>query len=367
MPESTTHSIERVELSGTPYERGVKHGELFSEEIETNVQTYLDRFAYLGATEEGVREQTTEFISLIEQENDDYAREMRGVAAGSGHSLEDITILNARWEVMYSALEMSTDGDGAPDGCTGFGVRPAATTDGHTYMGQNWDWIPSIKTFVMDIRQDDRPNVIALTEAGIVGGKIGLNEHGIGMTVNGLITPNDGQNPYRKPMHLRFQEALNATRLDGAVAPFITKDRAVSANVILGHEIGEFIDLELAPERVNYLYPADEFLTHANHFEGSDVDSKFEMLLPDTLCRVPRLRTLLTQHAGGIDVETLEGILRDHFNHPASICRHPNESLPVEEQYQTDGSFIIDLTEKRMFGTAGPPCESDYQEFRLAS
>ncbi|WP_306061297.1 C45 family autoproteolytic acyltransferase/hydolase [Natronococcus wangiae] len=358
-----------LELAGTPYERGVTHGEEFAEEIKTNVDIYLDVFEYKGTDEDTVYEQAEEFVPLIEEENEEYAEEMKGVAEGSGLSLEDITVLNARYEVMYSAFKEAADEieEGNPDACTAFATQPEITSNGHTYLGQNWDWMPGLETFVMDIRRDDKPNMVAMTEAGIVGGKIGVNEHGLGMTLNGLVTAKDGENPFRKPYHVRFREVLDAERMDTALAPLITKDRACSGNVIVAHAEGEMVNLEISPEEANYLYPEDHLLTHANHVEDrSTMNSEFEKLIPDTLCRAPRLKRLLSKHNGEIDVDILMDSLRDHFGHPNSICRHPNEEDPELDQLQTNGSYIMDLTERRLLGTAGPPCEREYKEFRAA-
>ncbi|WP_122089792.1 C45 family autoproteolytic acyltransferase/hydolase [Halalkalicoccus subterraneus] len=358
-----------LQLTGTPYERGVTHGTEFADEIATNVEIYLDIFEYKGTDEDTVYEQAEEFIPLIEEENEEYSEEMRGVAEGSGLSLKDITVLNARYEVMYSAFKQAADevDEASPDACTAFAAQPEITADGHTYLGQNWDWMPGLETFVMDIRRDDKPNMVAMTEAGIVGGKIGVNEHGLGMTLNGLVTAKDGENPFRKPYHVRFREVLDAERMDSAIAPLITKDRACSGNVIVAHEEGEMVNLEIAPETANYLYPQDHLLTHANHVEDrSSMNSEFEKLIPDTLCRAPRLKRLLSKHAGEIDSDVLTESLQDHFGRPNSICRHPNEADPELDQLQTNGSYVMDLTERRLLGTAGPPCENEYKEFSAA-
>lgn len=364
MAQLGTKPVESVELTGSPYDRGMVHGEEFADEVRTNVEVYLETFDYHGADEATVREQAEEFVPYIEEVNESYFTEMEGVAEGSGVSIEEVAMLNARWEVMYSAL--ADEADEVRDGCTGFGLRPEVTADGHSYMGQNWDWMPDIETFIMDLRREDAPNMTIMTEAGIVGGKIGVNEHGIGMTVNGLISEGDGEDPYRKPMHVRFREAMDATRLDTAIKPLISTDRAVSANVILGHTEGEFIDLELAPEHVNYLQPEDGILAHTNHFEGGGVTSTFETLLPDTLCRAPRMRRLLEQHAGELGVETITEALRDHFGRPASICRHLDDDIPERERMQTNGSYVIDLTEQRLYATRGPPCTTEFQAFEVA-
>jgi isopenicillin-N N-acyltransferase-like protein len=367
MAQTRKEPIQSVVLDGPPHERGITHGEHFADEIKQNVRTYLDRFQYHGANEKIVREKAQEFLSLIEENERKYFTEMKGIAEGSGVPLEDITILNARWEVMYSAFADTADEIQETDGCTAFGVQPEVTDNSHTYMGQNWDWIPSLEIFIMDIQREDGPNMIAMTEAGIVGGKIGVNEHGIGVTVNGLISEKDGEDPYRRPMHVRMREVLNAERLDRAVKPLITEDRAISANVMLGHAKGEFINLELTPEREIYSHPEDGVLTHANHFETNDVNSKFETLLPDTLCRAPRVQRLLSNKINDIDVDVLSDVLSDHFGKPASVCRHTDETVSEQEQYRTNGSFIIDLSERQLFATQGPPCSSDYRPFSVAT
>jgi len=365
-------TVPRLSLSGTPHERGVEHGEQFAAEIRSNVDIYLDRFAYHGADEESVCEQAGEFASLIDDENARYAEEMAGVAEGSGVPIEEVAMLNARYEVMYGAFSDETEelAEAEPDGCTSFGAQPEVTADGHSYIGQNWDWIADVapNTFVMEIERDDRPSMVALTEAGIVGGKMGVNEHGIGLIVNGLVTENDGENPFRKPFHVRCREILNAERLDTATEPVIASDRACSANFLIGHPEGEMINVEAAPETANYLYPEDGLLTHANHFEDrTDVDSQFERLVPHTPCRAPRMKRLLTGQRGEIDQKSLREVLTDHFNRPASICRHIEADKPEQERVQSNASVILNLTERTMRVTNRPPCEMEYETFTAAS
>lgn len=363
--------LRSLKLTGSPHERGVTHGEAFADEIEKNLEIYLDVFEYKGTDEGTVYEQAEAFVPLIEDENEAYAEEMQGVAEGSGLSIEDVTILNARYEVMYSAFKQAADDlDRAkPDACTAYGVRNSLSDDGHTYVGQNWDWMPGLETFVMDVEQENGANHVAMTEAGIVGGKIGVNEAGLALTLNGLVTEHDGEDPFRKPYHVRLREVLDAERMDAAIEALIAKDRVCSANVIIGHESGEMIDLELSPEKANYLYPDDDgLLVHTNHVEDTtSMDSQFEKLIPDTLCRAPRLRRLLTEGTDTVGEADIKGALRDHFGHPNSICRHPNEDDPEMDRLETGGSFIMDLTEKRLLGTNGPPCEHGYTEFQVSS
>lgn len=385
--------FERVVLSGTPNERGIEHGERFAEEVAANVETYRERFAHEGVDVDAMRDHAAEYVDYIERESPEYAAEMRGIAEGSGVPLADVTMLNVRWEVIYPAWKARTEAadeseagsghDATPeversptvDGCTSFGVMPSATADGTTYMGQNWDWLaPIVDTlFLMELRREDAPDVLAMTEAGIVGGKIGVNEHGIGIAVNGLISGGDGTEEFRKPYHVRFREVLDAERYDDALRPILETDRVCSANVLVGHADGELIDLEAAPELVNPIYPDGGVLTHSNHFETDAVESVNERRGPSTLYRAERLRRLLTADAAGtgdsdesgVDTASIRGALRDHFGRPSSICSHVDESLPTVEHGQTNASLVIDLQERRILGQRGPPCEGEYHEYAL--
>lgn len=66
-----------------------------------------------------------------------------------------------------------------------------------------------------------------------------------------------------------------------------------------------------------------------------------------------------------ISLDDLKAILRDHEEHPDSICRHPNERFPPDERYATVFSVILDLHAQAMHFTSGPPCECEYQTIAL--
>jgi isopenicillin-N N-acyltransferase-like protein len=382
--------LPRQVLAGGPHERGVAHGEAFADEIRHNVATYLDVFRARGIDVGEARDLAAAFVPRVRAANAAYAEEMAGVADGSGIPIEEVALVNVRYEVMYNAYTDDEDEDGGGggdgdggeregseptdagvastvDGCTSFGVAPEASADGHTYVGQNWDWLPAVETFLMEVRREDGPDFLAVTEAGMVGGKFGLNERGIGYAVNGLATPRDGEHPFRKPTHVRGREVLDAERFDAALEPVVATDRPGSRNYLLGHATGELIDLETAPEVVNYLYPEAGILTHANHFEDrSRVESRLERRSPHSLVRGPRLRRLLERDAGDIDEEVLKAALRDDFCHPKGICRYATDDGDAQGDFHTKVSVVMDLTERRLLLTDGPPRDADYREYRLA-
>ncbi|WP_129113686.1 C45 family autoproteolytic acyltransferase/hydolase [Halegenticoccus tardaugens] len=356
--------LPHIALSGTAYERGVVHGETFADEIRKNVSVYLDRFEHHGASEETVRERAADFLPRIEEWHPEYAEELRGVAEGSGVPDVLVALLNVRYEVLYAAY---SDESAGIDGCTSFGLLPEATADGHAYVGQNWDWAAPIADtlIVTEVRRDDGPDHLAVTEAGIVGGKMGVNERGIGLAVNGLVSPNDGDRPFRKPFHIRCREVLNAGRFDAALEALVSSSRVCSANFVVGHADGEVINVETSPDRTGYVYPSNGIVAHANHFVTDGFESRMERQLPDTLYRASRLRRPFERRSGDVDLGTVESALRDHFGHPASICRHVDDGAHPLDATQTDTSVIVDLTDRTIRATRGPPCEAAYATYRL--
>ena len=363
-----------LELGADPYQRGLLHGQTMAGAIRDNLETYLRRFEAGGVSREAAQAEGVTWVEVIASHSPEYAEEMGGIAEGSGLPLSDIAMLNARYEIIYSVFGGEAEavaGRGAePDGCTSFGALPEATASGHTLIGQNWDWLSGIKgrTLILRVRRPEKPDFVGFTEAGIVGCKMGVNEAGIGLVVNGLVSDEDGRTPYQKAFHLRCREVLDAWTMDKALLALIESDRVGSANVMLGHGDGEVIDIEASPRDANYLYPQDGLITHANHFvHPKSVASRFERITPSTLYRAARLDRLLRRHLGRLEAAHFEDALRDHFSRPASICRHEDPTQPEAKRGCSVTSAIIDLSARTLYATDGPPCENPYQAFSLAA
>jgi isopenicillin-N N-acyltransferase-like protein len=370
-------SLPILDLGSDPYERGRTHGRALSRQISENIDTYLARFAAGGLSAEAARAEGVKWADVMRGQNADYAEEMRGISDGAGIPLGDIAMLNARYEITFglfgdeaksndTAKDAARDASGLSgeaDGCSTFGVLPEASANGHTLLGQNWDWLAGVygRCVVLRITRDNGPNILCYTEAGIVGGKMGVNEHGIGLVENGLVSDHDGRNAYEKPFHMRCREVLDAETYDMALLPILATRRVCSANFVVGHADGEIIDIETSPNAVSYLYPVDGLVTHSNHFiDPRHGPSQMERLSTSTLYRANRLDRLLRQHLGKIDTPVIRDALSDHFGHPNAICRHPDERQPVAKRTMTNAAFIFDLHDRTMRVADGPPCENDF-------
>jgi isopenicillin-N N-acyltransferase-like protein len=368
-----------LELGPDPRERGRVHGRAMAVAIRDNLNTYLDRFEAGGVRRSLALDQADAWSAVIARENGEYAEEMDAVAEGAGLSSTQITLLNARYEIAYSGLASEAQAvNAAParretEGCTSFGLMPSATRNGHTIIGQNWDWLGSIRgrTFVMRVVRtnspgDGKPNFIGFTEGGIVGPKMGVNAAGIGLCVNGIVTAREGANPFRKPFHVRCREILDAPTYDKALQAVVQTDRTCSANFLIAHAEGEILDIEATPDHCAYIYPENGLLTHANHLvKETRVASEFERIAPHTLYRAVRLERLLRRHCGKIDLDVIASALSDHFSAPAAICRHPDPSLPEAKRVITVAAIAIDLNTRTLYATDGQLCASPFQSFPL--
>lgn len=357
-----------IPLSGTPLERGRQHGAALTDRIAGNVALYSRRLRHdAGLTEAEIAERVELYLDVFTTASPDYRAMMEGIAEASGQSLADITMLNARFEILYSAW--SRIGTAADTGeCTGFGAPSGTTADGHVWIGQNWDWFPDVKGALLTW-QDEDVKVLAYTEAGIAGAKIGLNSAGIGLCVNGLGCEDDDWKRGGLPFHLRTKRILGSGSLTEAVGVASLDPPSCSANFLIGSASHGVSDVESSPVGARRIdADTDRVLVHANHFtdpEALGVVQHFRTKPVTTYHRAQRLDSLL--NAGGpVTAQRVETSLRDHTGTELALCRHPVESKPEHLRIHTALAVRIDLQAQTLSYTDGPPCESEFTTVALA-
>ena len=372
-----TTKLPLLTLKGTPYQIGYKHGKEARPEIEHNLSVYFSRFK--KETELSLDLAITraaKFLDLINKESPEYGETMRGVAEGSRQTILDVTALNVRYELMYSQFsKIGLKPVPKTFGCTAFATVPAAAENGHLIMAQNWDWIPEVKGLFLKVRNRDGPDTLSFTEAGVVGGKIGLNSEGLGLLINGIVSNKDDWARLKKPFHVRCWEILRSKTLARATRIISNGQRNCSANFILGQQktarSGKVIDIETAPEAVCEIRPARGAVAHTNHFSNPRILGVKQVVDEERLSTLQRYRRIQKLLDGSVRVGRKLGVvdaqnmLRDHYGRPESVCRHSNMKLPEYERYETVVSVIMDLAARKMWATAGTPCSTEYQSLSL--
>lgn len=357
-----------LRASGTPYEQGRAHGATLRDRVLHNRDVYFDRFWREGGVARGeVLRRAALYAQAMAAHNPAYVEGMRGIAAGAGIAELEVVALNVRYELLYDAFVVRTQ-ELYGDGCTAFALAPEATASGRLLLGQNWDWIPEVQGAVVHTTAAGQPATLAFTEAGIFGGKIGLNDAGLGLAINGLSTIGDDWARLHKPFHVRCYEILQKTTLAAAQAVLDSSERACSGNFLIATASGAAVNVEAAPTRSHVLQWQEGCIVHANHFVDPEALGVVEPPDPDfrrySCGRHERLEQQL-RAAMPVTLADVQEALRDHTTEPRTICRHEDPAAPIDEQYRTVTSVIMDLAQRRMWISDGPPCRNQYEEHEL--
>ena len=353
-----------VHIDGEPFDQGHQHGLALGDQIAHNLEVYFDRFQTEGQLSAGeVRERASRYLPLLKSYAD-YFSTMEGIAATSGQDLLDIVVLNMRYELLY--YQYSILPVGGPDGCTSFALQPALTTNHHLLIGENWDWIPEVAGAVLHT-QDSNFETLSFTEAGIVGGKIGLNSAGLGLAINGLLSTVDDWSRLVMPFHVRCYEILRSRDFRSAMSIIEGQPRACSANFVIAQTPDQVVDFEAAPDALGEMQPHHGLVVHTNHFcdpTRLGIEEPKSERRPHSYTRLARMHELLDARKP-LSVADIQASLRDHDNYPDSVCRHIHPDDPPEEACTTVVSAVMDLDERTLWLTDGPPCERMYERYTL--
>lgn len=367
-----------VKVRGGPFDRGRAYGEQARDRIAVSISAYRDVFrAYAGWDWDQVRREAALYLSPITTYDERYVEEMRGIAEGAGVDLEDVLSINVRTEVMFAAKARAAEAagrngaDGARQGeCSAFAVLPPSSANGHTLVGQNWDWLLHCfdTVVVLEAEQDEGPNFVSVVEAGLLA-KTGMNSSGLGVATNALVTDDDRGEP-AIPYHVLLRAFMDCETMSDAFAAAQRAPRSSSANYLLAHRDGIAVDIEAAPgdfSRLFLLFPQEGVLLHTNHFLSPAFDRKDVSLwvMPDSPFRLERLGTAVAGARDGLSLEAFGGFLGDHANFPSGICCHPDARMEQHDQGATVASVLMDLDERRVLVADGHPCTVPYRELDL--
>ncbi|GAB3654528.1 C45 family peptidase [Glycomyces tarimensis] len=355
-----------LHLQGSPYRQGVQHGRQLRSQIADNIDLYRSRMLTSGLSEEGLVERSQHYLGMFTREDAAYRAIMDGIAEGSGQAILDIALLNARYELLYSAWSEfgKPTAESIRSECTSFGGAEGAFAGSAVQIGQNWDWFTGVEGALLQWKSGDT-TVLGFTEAGVAGAKIGLNSAGIGLCVNGLGASADDWKIESVPFHLRTWRILQAGSFQRAVGHAVAPRPGCSANFFIGGVGSGVATVETAPLGSRVIYQAgSEPLVHANHFRDPEAlgvhQSWLETGRVSTYHRCERMETLLEKEPGPVSVERLYAAMRDHDGGPLAICRHPVASDPVELRTHTALAVRMELDAGRLNYTWGPPCESEF-------
>ncbi len=361
-----------VVLQGTPYQRGLAHGETLRSEIQAVVslwQEALERDFRCPATEVIRRFLAgTDFVPPMQAWTPGLPDEIRGIADGAG--LGHDTLL------AYQLLdEMWNNADAiVGEHCSTLGIPPGRSE--LSYLAQTVDVEHFRDGFqvVLHIRHPGSDlESLVVTCAGLVGFN-GMNNHGIGVGVNALMQ----LNPCRDglPVAAVVRGLLEQRTLEEAIA-FVQKVRHASGqNYLVGAPAG-IAAFECSANAVVPLEPQGPggVIWHTNHPVSSTdyqpwfqnaLDSGAEMpLLENSRTRYQSLARKLETPLPNGGVEALQGILatRDDARHPISSAGEKGEFYSEVGLFSFASTIMVLSDDPVLHVAPGPPDRTPYQRF----
>ena len=201
-------------ISGTARERGRQYGARFAD----GIRTFLDREIYAvfsgqPALQDDLLRYAGACAGVIRTECPLIADELEGMAEGTGLRLEEHILLTLHEELYHRGVLPPVPH------CTAVAAGPPETRDGIAYVGQTWDWMPSVAglSTLLEWRRPEGPSLLAYAFPGLWVGA-GLNANGLALCWTSAALGVAGQMPriglpsYVLLAHLLYQENLDAVR-----------------------------------------------------------------------------------------------------------------------------------------------------------
>ncbi|KAH8693889.1 peptidase C45 acyl-coenzyme A:6-aminopenicillanic acid acyl-transferase [Talaromyces proteolyticus] len=399
-------TYQHVIVKGLPYERGLTHGRRAQEKVCANVHYYRTPGKLVSP-------------HLIDQIIDQVYKpaikmyypaaldEMQGIADGAGVTLDDIILLNSRYDLARidepdnSSPPAEVTLDQANE-CTSAFFLKETNPEGHVINSQNWDMSARLwkqdAIIYLEVHPDpseNKPNLFLVTEAGQLG-RSGMNSLGIGVTANSLMSSDDyvpladvdaragPQQKFILPISLLRRMVLECNHLSEAFTAVFNFPRHVSNNLTIATAEGFGVCLEITPDRAYKVYGDidDHYLVHTNHFTHAGFESR-----ADIRDRYPggsswHRRRRFEQGirgdalAGRLTQKKLITAFSDHLSYPEALCCHPDDSpvdaiighlpgYPFRGSTATVACVMYNLTTKTVTVCKGPPCQGKFETFQL--
>ena len=359
-------------LEGSPYQRGLAHGETLRTEIQAVIGLWQDELerSFERTAGEVIRRFLvgTDFVPAMQMWTPDLLDEIRGITEGSGldgDTLLAFQLLDEMWNNADVVLG---------EHCSCVGIPSARGEPACLAQTVDVEGFRDGFQVVLHIRHDDSDlESLVLTCAGLVALN-GVNNRGLGVCVNALMQ----LNPCRDglPVAAVVRGLLELPALQEATA-FLRKVRHASGqNYLVGDPEG-IHSFECSANAIVHLEPQGPggAMWHTNHpLASTDYQPWFTEALASS-AETPfldnsraRYQTLADQLEGALHgkrVEALSQILasRDNPRHP--VCgAGEKEEFYAEVGLYTFASTITVLAGNPEFRVApGPPDRTPYREF----
>lgn len=357
-------------LEGTPFDRGVKHGESLKKEISevTNQWKASLEKTYKTSPDDYINKflSKTDFITAIEKYTPGLLDEVKGISQGSGIDFNTIFAFQLLDEFILNAEDISSEH------CSTIGVNKI--NEKPAYLAQNWDIAGSMDGFQALLHIKNEETGIESFIFSIVGfvGAFGMNNKGIGVCVNSI-----NQLKYSKeglPVAFVIRGILEQSNQADAVEFLQKAKHASPQNYLIGGP-EKIYDFECSANKVTpfIINESSEVVYHTNHalinddYNTKHLDSLKEQDEEDikndnSHTRFNTLGNRLSVPPENISFDTIVSALSSHDSKEHSVCMDlRDDTLPF-----SFGSTVMVLSDNPEFHIAfGPPDVTEHRVYKF--
>ena len=356
-------------LQGSPYARGLAHGETLRSQIHEVVGRWKGEVAHMyqmdadQAIARFIR--GTDFAPAIQRWTPDLLDEIRGIAAGADMDWETILafqLLDEMWsneDVFYA------------EHCSSLGFPAQASEP--AYVAQNVD-VESFRDgfqVLLHIKHADSDlESFVLSTAGLIGFN-GMNNRSVGICCNALVPLRGCRDGL--PVACIVRGVLQQPSAQEAVTFLQTIHHASGQNYIVGGP-AQVVDLECSANQVVPFGPTGPrgVVWHTNHpLANSDYNAWYEAesnpFLPNSTARYQSMEHRLIDPPRGTRLDQIKEILTSKDSAENPICGSKGEhELYTRLAMFTFASTIMVLgDEPALFVSFGPPDTAPYRRFEF--
>lgn len=373
---SNNKAVPLIALKGDGYQRGLQHGKILKKEIAEVYAKWKEniRSVISGDPDSALSVflKSTHFIPAIEKNTPEMILELRGIAAGSGQTFEDVyafQLVDEYW--VYLDKQKNTENHH----CSGIGF--AGNVNHPAYIAQNMDlenYMNGFQVlFYLEARADE-PEQYILSCAGLVALN-GVNSQGIALCMNTLMeleASTDGL-----PVAFMIRGVLSKMDGNDALNFLKTVKHASGQNYILGIQDSVY-DFEASANQVVRFLPETSnhsIVYHTNHaLANHDVKDWYkayhQQLINEGIkgnnseIRFASLQHRLNKASTNISVDLIKSTLRSKDDPKNPVCR----SFSENGRAFTFSSVVFTLsTIPSIQLTYGSPDQSAYKEYFFMS
>ena len=350
-----------LELSGSPYQRGLTHGKALKPEIQEVIRLFKQDIA--ETTQEDPDTfiakflEVTDYKTSVEKWMPDLMQEIQGISEGSGVDFETIFMHQLGDEYWFNTRDVMAHS------CSSFGVNKSA--DHPSITAQNMD-IPEYYHGFQTVLKIDDPDsnmeIMVLTIPGHLG-ITGMNSKSVSINCNTLMQLDYGKTGL--PVTFIVRGVLEKNSQETALNFIDEVSHASGQNYIIGGP-EKVYSLECSANKVVEFRPFENssFTYHTNHpMRNTDFSENYLNQLEasgktveEGLYECQRIKSFqerFTEHTADIEIEEIKNVLRSRDNEGRDVVSNSNTYASVIYELSQQPKFII---------APGKPHETDYIE-----